>query len=118
MTDYDREWTTRRRLPANTRLRFGLTKRSGLPVQFLVQLEYRHGDAWRPVARFDHDAFGPTYRDVELVGLHLDIHTPDSEQIEKVTRFPPLPADESMGRAEEYLRERAERLARRFEGWL
>ena len=83
-----------------------------------MQLEYRHGKAWSPVARFDHDAFGPPYRDVELVGLHLDVYTPDGEQIEKVTHFPPLPADEAMGRAEEYLHERAERLARRYEAWL
>jgi len=101
VTEYDREWTTRRRLPANSRLHLGLTKRAGVSLRFLFQLEYRHEDGRLPVARFDHDAFGPAYRDVELVGLHLDLYDPDGDQIEKVTHFPPLPADEAVGRAED-----------------
>lgn len=80
---YDREWTARRGLPAGSQLRFGLTTRDGVPVRFLVQLEHRHGERWLPVARFDHDAFGPTYRNVERAGLHLDRYDPDGHQIEK-----------------------------------
>ena len=118
MSEYEREWTSQRGLPPRTRLRFGLTKRGGVPVRFLVQLEYVHDGRWRPVARFDHDASGPTYRNVELVGLHLDVYGPEGEQVKKVTQFPPLPASEAMGRAEEYLLERVEPMVRRFEAWL
>ena len=118
MTEYEREWTTRRGLPAKSRLRFGLTTRAGAPVQFLVQLEHHHGEQWVPVARFDHDVVGPTYRNVELVGLHLDVYDPDGVQIEKRRSWPPQPASAAMGAAEEYLRQRAERLVRRFETWL
>jgi hypothetical protein len=116
--EYDREWTTRRGLPANSRLRFGLTKRAGVPVRFLVQLEYRHRGRWHPVARFDHDAFGPAYRNVELVGLHLDVYDPEGMQVEKRRSWSPQPARAAMGAAEEYLRRGAERLVRRFEAWL
>lgn len=118
MEEYEREWTTRRGLPTHSRLRFGLTTCAGVPVRFVVQLEHRHGGGWLPVARFDHDAFGPAYRDVERVGLHLDVYDPNGVQIEKVTRFPPTPSKQAMGRAEEYLRERAERLVTRFQSWL
>lgn len=102
----------------DSRLRVGLTKQTGVPVRFIVQLEYRHERAWLPVARFDHDAFGPTYRNVERVGLHLDLYAPTGEQIEKVTRWSPQPADEAMGEAEGYLRQHARRYVERFEGWL
>lgn len=115
---YDRAWTTQHGLPGGSQLRFGLTKHDGVPVRFLVQLEYRHEERWLPVARFDHDAFGPVYRNVERVGLHLDVYDPNGVQIGKVDHFPPLPADEAMGRAERYLHQRAERLVRRFESWL
>lgn len=118
MTEYDREWTTRRRLPTRGRLRFGLTKHRGVPVRFLVQLEYHHEGTWLPVARFDHDAFGPAYRDVERVGLHLDLHDPDGSQIEKTWRWSAQSSDEAMGDAETYLRDNAERSIRRFESWL
>lgn len=118
MRGYEREWTTSRGLPPRSRLRFGVTKRAGVPVHFVVQLEYRHGARWLPVARFDHDAFGPASRNVEVVGLHLDVYDPEGVQVEKVTRFPPLPASEAMGRAEAYLRGRPERLVGRFQAWL
>lgn len=71
-----------------------------------------------PVARFDHDEAGPAYRNVELVGLHLDLYGPHGTQIEKVKRWTPQPADEAMGDAETYLRSSAERLIRRFRTWL
>lgn len=116
--EYDREWTSRRGLPPNSRLRFGLTTQAGSPVQFLVQLEYDHGGDWLQVARFDHDASGPTYRNVELVGLHLDVYDPDGVQIEKLACWPPQPPAAAMGAAEEYLRRGAERHVRRFEAWL
>lgn len=95
-----------------------MTKRAGVPIRFLVQLEYRHEGTWLPVARFDNGASGSVYRNVELVGLPLDVYDPRGVQFEKVTNFPPLPADEAMGRAEEYLRGQAERFLRRFDAWL
>lgn len=114
MEEYEREWMTRQGLPRQSHQRIGLTKRAGVPVRFLVQLEYRLGGTWRPVARFDHDVFGPAYRNVEHVGLHLDIYDPDGRQIEKRTTWKPQPATDAMGAAEEYLRTNAERLVRRF----
>lgn len=104
--------------PTGARLRLALTKQDGVPLRFLVQLEYPHEGAWLAVARFDHDASGPAYRDVERVGLHLDVYDSKGVQIEKVTRFPPMPSKEAKGRAQEYLRRRAERLTRRFDSWL
>lgn len=118
MTKYDREWTSRRRLPPRSRLRTGLTTRRGTPVEFLVQLEYYHEDVWLQVARFEHDASGPIYRDVERAGLHLDVHHPDGSQVAKLTHWQPQPANEAMGTADDYLRERANELIRRFESWL
>jgi hypothetical protein len=118
MTDYEREWTTERGLPASNQLRVGLTKREGVPVRFVVQLEYWHAGAWLPVARFDHNRDGPAYRNVEQVGLHLDLYKPDGTQFDKATGWPPQPADEAMGDAETYLRQRAERFTKRFESWL
>jgi len=87
VTEYEREWTSRRGLPAGSQLRFGLTKRGGVPIRFLVQLEYHEVEAWMPVARFDHDEAGPAYRNVELVGLHLDLYGPNGTQIEKGNRW-------------------------------
>ena len=100
--EYERTWTTRRKLPNDSRLRVGLTKRGGVPIRFLVQLEYGDSDAWLPVARFDHDALGPAYRNVELVGLHLDLYAPDGEQIENVEQWAPQAANAAMGDAETY----------------
>ena len=116
--NYEREWPTKRGLPPFSRLRIGLTTRAGTPVRFLVQLEYWHNGDWMTVARFDHDADGPAYRNVEQAGLHLDLYHPVEGQFTKLTRWPPQPANEAMGDAEEYLREEAEQLIRRFERWL
>ena len=118
MGEYERERTTRRGRPSQSRLRLGLKKRGGAPVRFLVQLEYRHEGQWLPVARFDHDGDGPAYRGVEIVGLHLDVYDPDCSQIEKTWQWSAQPSDEAMGDAETYLRGNAERLIRRFESWL
>lgn len=121
---YDREWTDDIEV-GRTRIRYGLTVERGVPIEFLVQLEYlvpggdewNPGD-WRPVARFDHDASGPEYRNVEQVGLHLDVYDPTGRQRFKKTDFPPQPANEALPAAERYLKEEHERLVRRFEGWM
>lgn len=126
---YEREWTDPVE-PGNTRIRYGLTTEGGVPVRFLVQLEYfvrgegeRGEDGWqsgewRSVARFDHDASGPPYRNVELVGLHLDVLMPDGMQLAKRRDFPHVPLGQAMRYADDYLRRHHDFLVRRFEGWL
>jgi len=92
--EYERTW--RSRIDDESRevqLRFGLTTERGVPVRFLVQLEYRHDGEWLPVARFDHDRDGPTHRNATICGLHLDIHAPDGSQKRKITDFPPIDND-------------------------
>lgn len=61
---------------------------------------------------------GPAYRNVELAGLHVDLHKPDGSQFLKLTGFPPEPANGAMGTADEFLRENAESYVERFERWL
>lgn len=106
---YEREWTVNVE-PGVTRIRFGLTTQRGVPTRFLVQLGYhvpgkrtgrglQSGD-WRPVARFDHDVSGPGYRNLDLVGLHMDLYDPDGRQRAKKTDFPPRPAKEALPAAE------------------
>ncbi|MFC7156539.1 hypothetical protein ACFQPA_13905 [Halomarina halobia] len=118
MTEYEQEWTTERGLPPCCRLRVAMTKRRGTPVRFVVQLEYWHAGRWLEVARSDHDVDGPTYRNVEVVGLHLDLYHPEKGQVAKRTLSRPLPAKEAMGRAERYLRANAQNYVTRFERWL
>lgn len=122
MSTYEREWFVypedADELSPRTRLRVGLTARGGTPRRFLVQLEYWDGDRWLEVARFDHDADGPAYRNVERSGLHLDVYGSEGGQVQKVIRWPPEPARTAMPRAERYIRRNAEYLVRRFESWL
>jgi len=114
MSDYEREWTTARDFPPGQRLHFGLTTERGAPVRLLCQLEYWHGGMWLPVARFDHDATGPAYRDIERAGLHMDIYAPDGTQTQKKTDFQPVSVNQALDYAERYLRTHRERLTRRF----
>lgn len=122
MESYQREWFVypggANELPPDTRLHVAFTADCGTPVRFLVQLEYWNGSDWLQVARFDHDADGPAYRDVEWSGLHLDVYDPRGEQVEKIANWPPQPPNVAMGEAEDYLRRNAEYYVRRFESWL
>lgn len=124
---YDREWTAdvdRGR----TQIRYGLTKDSGVPVKFLVQLEYKKpgpeesdlwaASTWYAVALFDHDREGPAYRNVEDVGLHLDVMKPDGTQLSKRRDFPPVPIKQAMRFADDYLRHHHDFLVARFARWL
>jgi hypothetical protein len=115
--EYDRMWTADG-ISGKTRFRFGLTKEDGVPIRFVVQLEYCSGDEWLVVARFDHASDGPAYRRVNRVGLHLDVYHPDGTQMFKRTDFEPQLANKAMGTAEQYLRQHHERLVRRFELWM
>ena len=122
MATYDREWFVwpgdDARLPQQSRLCFGYSRQGGELLRFVVQLEYWHQETWLQVARFEHQVDGPTYRNVEREGLHLDLYNPASEQVEKVTWWLPQPANEAMAIADEYLRREAVSLIRRFETWL
>jgi len=118
MSDYEREWRSKRGLPEGSRIRVGLTKRGGKPIRFLVQLENEVDGRWLVVARSEHDVNGPSYRNVELAGIHVDLHRPDGQQFAKLTGFPPEPSNEGMGRAEDFLRQHAEKYVKRFESWL
>lgn len=109
-------WTTSLDDPdRETRLRFGLATIHGSPVQFLVQLEYRRRDSWKPVARFDHERHGPSYRDATISGLHLDVYAPDGTQKRKVTGFPLTEEKTAMPAAEQYLKRHYERLIEEYE---
>lgn len=123
---YEREWTDDVEV-GETQIRYGLTTDSGLPVKFLVQLEYHpQSDAdnkfdsrdWLAVARFDHDAAGPPYRNVERVGLHMDVLKPNGTQLPKRRDFPPIPLNQAMRYADDYLRYHHDFLIGRFVEWL
>lgn len=118
MSDYEREWTTGTDLPPRTRLRIGYSSTRGTPTSFVVQLEYWHAGEWLQVARFEHRGDGEPYQDVERSGLHLDFHRPDGEQHRKLTHWQPQSSNKAMIQAEDYLRENAENIVRRFEKWL
>lgn len=125
-TGYDRTWVDSV-VPGRTRVRYGLTTEGGVPVRFLVQLEYHIGadrtglegdiSRWRPVARFDHDRDGPAYRNVGVTGLHLDVLRPDGTQVEKLAGFPPVTLVDAIRFADGYLRDHHDLLIRRFEEW-
>jgi hypothetical protein len=112
---YEREWTTNRDLPPGQRILFGLTTEEGLPIRLLCQLEYNHEGDWLPVARFDHDTDGPSYRNIERAGLHMDVLDPEGQQIHKKTDFPPVDLRHALAFAEGYLRAHRQQLIRRFE---
>jgi len=116
--DYNLTWRSGRDLPPLSQLRYGLTTHRGVPVRFLIQLEYWHAGKWLEVARSEHDVDGPAYRNVEISGIHVDVMHPDGEQGNKLTGWPPQPANEAMGDAEHFLRVNANRFVRRFEKWL
>lgn len=113
--EYETTWLSRAGLPPGQRLRFGLTTERGVPVEFLVQLEYWHGGVWLPVARFDQDREHSGYRDAETAGLHMDVLDPDGTQIHKKTGFPPVPINDAPDYAETYLVLHHQRLVQRFE---
>ena len=96
MTGNEREWVTTRGLPSRTQPQTGLTTRGWTPVRFLLQLEYRVEEDWLMVARFEHDAERPRDRNIEMVGLQLDMHHPNGQQLAKRQDWAPMPAVEAM----------------------
>ena len=111
---YHREWTTR--TGRRTRRRVGYTHDRGEVVRFVVQLEYKLGDEWETVVRYDHDESGELAHDVSEEGLHIDIYRDGGKHAtEFITR--PLPAEVGLSLAEDHLSENAQRFIRRFEEW-
>lgn len=70
MTEYDR--IDEILLGAKVQLRRGIaTRRGGVP-RFFAQLEYRVGDEWAEVVRFDHDEAADGGHDVILTDRDID----------------------------------------------
>ena len=118
MTDeprsYDREFTTP--LGYRTRRRIGYSHAQGEVTRFVVQLEYRLGDEWAEVVRFDHDPAGEQGHDVTVDGVHMDVYR-DGEKIRSPEVFPPMAASDALTSAEEHLTQYGKRYVTRFEEW-
>lgn len=98
------------------RIRFELDVHHGIPTRFVVQLEYRIYDEWRPVARFDHDSTGNQSHDVTEEGLHMDVYR-NGEKYRVERGFPPVRLKRAPRYCKSYVRSNADRLLRRFEEW-
>lgn len=112
--EYDREYTTR--TGAAIRRRLGYTHDRGEVTRFVVQLEYRHGDEWAPVVRYDHDPASVHGHDVTEEGLHVDVYR-DGDLYRREYVAPPMPASIALDFAEDHLMENVQRYTRRFEVW-
>lgn len=112
--EYDREYTDR--LSAVIRVRLGYSHTRGDVTRFVVQLEYRVGDDWEEVVRYDHDPASELGHDVTEEGLHIDIYR-DGQQYRTEYVAPPMPAGLALDRAEDHLSENLEAFVDRFERW-
>lgn len=112
--EYDTVWLSRAGLPPGQRLRFGLTTERGVPVAFLVQLEYWFAGEWFDVARFDHDRDSDERHDVSTSGLHLDVLRPDGTKLQTPRGFPPVPIRDAVKYAERYFTHHHETLVSDF----
>lgn len=112
--DYGREFATP--LSYRARRRIGYSHDHGDVTRFVVQLEYRHGDVWVEVVRFDHDPGGDQGHDVTVEGVHMDVYR-DGEKIRSPEIFPPMPANDALTSAEEHLTQHGKRYIKRFEEW-
>lgn len=111
---YDREYVKNR--AGRARIRLGLDTDRGSVTRFVLQIEYRIGDEWLEVVRFDHDATGSAAHDVSKDGVHMDAYR-DGEKYRRVEVFPPMNAGDALNFAEAHLAEHAERYVKRFEKW-
>ena len=112
--EYDREYVTTR--GTSIRRRLGYTHVRGNVTRFVLQLEYRRGDGWTPIVRYDHDPASTHGHDVENEGLHLDVYR-DGRKVRTEWVAPPMPAGVALDVAEDHLNENAQRFVRRFERW-
>ena len=114
--EYDREYTCT--LSPVTRVRLGYSHDRGEVTRFLLQLEYRLGNDWHEVVRYDHDSEGSdeAAHDVTEEGLHIDIYR-DGQQFRTEYVTPPMPAGTALDRAEDHLANNLESFIQRFEEW-
>lgn len=96
--------------------RLGYSHDSGTVTRFVVQLEYRHDDAWRQVVWYDHDPESEHGHDVEDEGLHIDIYR-DGAKYRSEYVVPPMPAGVALDRAEDHLSQNTVALIERYERW-
>ena len=112
--EYDTEYTTA--YNETTRRRVGYSHKRGSVTRFVVQLEYRHDEAWRPVVRYDHDPASKHGHDVTADGLHLDVFR-NGRKYRTDYIMPVGSADIGLDIAEAHLAENVQRFIRRFEQW-
>lgn len=112
---YDQEYT--KPGPGPTRIRAGQTIEQGSVVRFVRQLEYRIGDEWLPVVRYDHGP-APGEHDVTDEGLHIDVYC-NGEKVDRLSGQIALPesANRALTRAEDHLVAHAKQYIKRFEQW-
>ena len=114
LREYDREYTTT--VSPTVRRRLGYNHDRGTVTRFVVQLEYRHGDEWREVVRYDHDPESEQGHDVEDEGLHIDIYRDDAKYRNEYVA-PPMPAGVALDRAEDHLTQNTVAFIERYERW-
>jgi hypothetical protein len=113
--EYDREYC--RPLAGPLQVRVGFDREKDTVTRFVVQLEYHHGGAWRPVVRYDHDGTGSDHsHDVTEEGLHIDIYR-DGEKHATEYIAPPHSGAEALNRVEDHLAENLQRFTNRYEQW-
>lgn len=103
-----------------TRLRVQFGTDSGDVKKFTVQLEYdisstRIGQAWRPVARFDHNPFSKKGHDIRDEGLHMDVLNADYSKHDVLRGFPPVQVNDAPAYCETYLQRNHDTLVAAFE---
>jgi len=105
-------------IPVNskTQLRRGIATEHGNVPRFFFQLEYRLGDEWAEVVRFDHNEDAEAGHDVTEEGVHMDVYR-DGEKIDTVRIAGPMPGSEALDLAEAHLAEHGKRYTTRFEQW-
>lgn len=112
--EYDRAFTTT--LGYRVRRRVGFDTERGDVTRFVVQLEYRIGNDWIEVVRFDHDPVAEHGHDVTEEGVHMDVYR-HGKRVRSEEIFPPMPANDAFTFVEEHLAEHVEGYLRRFERW-
>lgn len=111
--EYDREYTKNRSQRARVRLGFDTAK--GVVKRFVLQLEYRLGEEWVEVVRFDHDSAGEFAHNVSRDGVHMDVFRAGEKHREEI--FPPMEPAKALNFAEAHLAEHAKQYIKRFERW-
>ena len=102
------------------RIQQHIKSREGIPVEFVIQLEYNMNPDmgnpsvhdWRQVARFDHRHGGA--HDVRYNGLHMDVYK-QGHKYRIARNFPGVPIEEAPQYCLDYFKRRLKQLVSRFE---